>query len=120
MFSARPRLFQELTGRNDRSYSVLMGEFEYKEQLVALSDEELEQSMCVILAAYSEHFPQLRSKAVRPDLRDQERKLFAREMVARLKASRIVFSIRPRTGLCRAREPSCRAAKGQNGQRGDC
>jgi hypothetical protein len=33
----------------------------------------------------------LRGKAVRPDLRDQKRKLFAREMVARLKASRILF-----------------------------
>jgi hypothetical protein len=64
-----------------------MSEFRYKEELLLLSDDELVQGICIILAAHSEKFPALRGKAVR----DSVRRRFAEEMVSRLRQSNVVF-----------------------------
>lgn len=58
-----------------------------------LSDEEAIEYLTVILAAYAEHFPQLRGKGVRPDLKDDARKAFASRLVEYLNLSN--------TKLCR-------------------
>jgi hypothetical protein len=62
-------------------------------EFAVLTDEDAIQTITIILAAYSEHFPQLKGKAVRPDLRDDACKAFARQLVERLKLSK--------TKLCR-------------------
>jgi len=61
------------------------------EKLLPLTDDELAQSITIILAAYSEKFPQLKGKAVRPDLRDEARRYFARTLVEHLRRSNVQF-----------------------------
>ena len=61
------------------------------EKMVSLSDNELAQSITIILAAHSEKFPQLKGKAVRPGLRDEARRHFAMTLVEHLRRSNIHF-----------------------------
>ena len=68
-----------------------MSEFAYKDWQEKLDDEQAVQHICIILAAYSEHFPQLRGKGVRPDRRDDNRRAFAALLVEKLKCSKIDF-----------------------------
>lgn len=60
-----------------------------------MDDDEIIRDIKIILAAYSEKFPQLRGKAVRPDLRDDARQSFARLLVEKLKQSNVRFFKEP-------------------------
>jgi hypothetical protein len=64
---------------------------DYKEEVVPLGDEELAQSIAIILAAHSAKFPQLKGKAISPDRRHDQRRRFAEKMVSRLRQSQVVF-----------------------------
>lgn len=65
-----------------------------------LTDDEAIRDITVILAAYSEKFPQLRGKAVRPDLKDDARKAFATRLVEYLNLSgtKLCREVRDETG----------------------
>jgi hypothetical protein len=65
--------------------------FGEEEKVAPLDDAEVELLMRVILAAYAEHFPQLRGKPVRPDRRDDARAAFAKLMVEKLRQSGVRF-----------------------------
>lgn len=60
--------------------------------LLPMDDDEIETTITVTLAAYSKEFPQLRGKDVRPDLRDDARRNFARTLVEHLKRSGVRFA----------------------------
>jgi hypothetical protein len=62
-----------------------------EEKFLPLSDDELAQSITIILAAYSEKFAQLKGKAVRPELRDDSRRHFAMTLVEHLRRSNVHF-----------------------------
>jgi len=60
-------------------------------EMVPLNDDEVTDAICIVLAAYGDKFPQLRGKAVRPDLRDMNRDGFARLLVEKLRQSQVRF-----------------------------
>lgn len=60
-------------------------------ELIPMTDEDIITTVTVVLAAYSEKFPQLKGKGVGPETRDYRRQAFARELIARLKLSHIQF-----------------------------
>ena len=64
---------------------------EYEEKLLPLTDDELAQTINVILAAHSKQFPQLMGRPVSPADRDEARRHFAVTLVEHLRRGKIHF-----------------------------
>jgi hypothetical protein len=75
---------EKFTARMEAQIDAIMRQAFIEGAVRVLPDDEEPRT-------YAEHFPQLRGKAVRPDLRDDARRSFARLLVEHLRKGNVQF-----------------------------